>query len=133
MIDRKGITDRVSLNGMTLMNWKVYNLPMDKKYIYELRSSGITHNKPGIFFRGNFFITRTGDTFIDVSNYTKGVVWINGHNLGRYWNIGPQQRLFCPKSWLFDGANEIMIFDLLITEPKPVFGMKTLAQSEGSN
>ncbi len=126
MIDRKGITDRVTLNGMTLMNWKVYNLPMDKKFIYDLRSSGRTHNKPGILFRGSFFINRTGDTFIDVSNYTKGVVWINGHNLGRYWNIGPQKRLFCPESWLFEGPNEIIIFDLIQTEPKPVFGMKTM-------
>ena len=64
MIDRKGITDRVTLNGMTLMNWKVYNLPMDKKYIFELRSSGRTLNKPGIFFRGNFFLEKTGDTFL---------------------------------------------------------------------
>ena len=126
MIDRKGITDRVTLNGMTLMNWKVYNLPMDKKYIFELRSSGATQKKPGIFFRGNFFITKSGDTFFDITNYTKGIVWINGHNLGRYWNIGPQKRLYCPESWLYEGANEILIFDLHLTEPKPVLGMTTL-------
>jgi beta-galactosidase len=126
MIDRKGITDRVTLNGMTLMNWKVYNLPMDKKYIFDLRSSGKTLNKPGIFFRGNFFIEKTGDTFFDLTNYTKGILWINGHNLGRYWNIGPQKRFYCPASWLSSGLNEILIFDLHLTEPKPVFGMKTL-------
>jgi beta-galactosidase len=126
MIDRKGITDRVTLNGMTLMNWKVYNLPMDRKYIYDLRSSGRLLSKPGIFFRGNFFINRSGDTYFDFTNYTKGVVWINGHLLGRYWNIGPQMRLYCPESWLFEGPNEIMIFDLQQTEPKPVLGMKTL-------
>jgi beta-galactosidase len=126
MIDRKGITDRVTLNGMTLMNWKVYNLPMDKKYIFDLRSSGKSLNKPGIFFRGNFFIKKTGDTFFDLTNYTKGILWINGHNLGRYWNIGPQKRLYCPESWLNEGLNEILIFDLHQTEPKPVLGMKTL-------
>jgi beta-galactosidase len=126
LIDRKGITDRVTLNGMTLMNWKVYNLPMDKKYIYDLRSSGTTLKKPGMFFRGTFFINKSGDTFFDLSNYTKGIVWINAHNLGRYWDIGPQKRLFCPESWLYEGANEILIFDLHLTEPKPVFGMKTL-------
>jgi beta-galactosidase len=126
MIDRKGITDRVTLNGMTLMNWKVYNLPMDKKYIFELRSSGRTLNKPGIFYRGNFFLEKTADTFFDLTNYTKGILWINGHNLGRYWNIGPQKRLYCPASWLSTGLNEILIFDILLTEPKPVLGMKTL-------
>ena len=126
MIDRKGITDRVTLNGMTLMNWKVFNLPMDKKYIFELRSSGRTQNKPGIFFRGNFFLEKAEDTFFDLTNYTKGILWINGHNLGRYWNIGPQKRLYCPASWLSTGLNEILIFDIHLTEPKPVLGMKTL-------
>ena len=126
MIDRKGITDRVTLNGMTLMNWKVYNLPMEKKYVYELRSSGKLMTKPGIFYRGTFFVQKTGDTYFDMTNYSKGVVWINGHNLGRYWNIGPQKRLYCPESWLFDGPNEILVFDLHLTEPKPVMGMTTL-------
>ncbi len=126
MIDRKGITDRVTLNGMTLMNWQVYNLPLDKKYIFDMRSSGNNLKKPGIFFRGNFFINKSGDTYFDLTNYTKGILWINGHNLGRYWNIGPQKRLYCPESWLMEGLNEIMIFDLHQTEPKPVLGMKTL-------
>ncbi len=126
LIDRKGITDRVTLNGMTLMNWKVYGFPMDRKFIYDLRSSGKTKNKPGIIFKGNFVLGITGDTFIDVSNYTKGVVWVNGHNLGRFWNIGPQKRLYCPASWLKEGMNELMIFDLHQTEAKPAFGMQTM-------
>ncbi len=126
LIDRKGITDRVTLEGMTLMNWKVYNIPMDRKYIYDLRSSGKVISRPGIFFRGTFFINRTGDTYFDMSNYTKGILWVNGHNLGRYWNIGPQKRLYCPESWLFEGPNEILIFDLHDVEPKTVLGRKTL-------
>ncbi len=126
MIDRKGITDRVTLNGMTLMNWKVFNLPMDKKFIYQMRSSGKSLNKPGVFFRGNFFIQKSGDTYFDLSKYKKGIVWINGHNLGRYWEIGPQKRLYCPESWLVEGMNEILIFDLHQTEAQLVFGMKTL-------
>ena len=126
LIDRKGITDRVTLNGMTLMNWKVYNLPMDGKFIYDLRSTGKTLNKPGIFFKGNFSLISTGDTFFDVSNYTKGIVWVNGHNLGRYWDIGPQKRLYCPGSWIRKGLNEIIIFDLHETEPKFVASAKTM-------
>jgi beta-galactosidase len=130
LIDRKGITDRVTLNGMTLMNWKVYNLPMDRKFIYDLRSTGKTLNRPGIFFKGNFVLSAAegnlgSDTFIDVSNYIKGIVWVNGHNLGRYWEIGPQKRLYCPASFLRDGLNEIIVFDLHQTEAKLVSGMKT--------
>jgi len=130
LIDRKGITDFVTLNGITLMNWKAYKLPMDDKFIYDLRSSGRTLDKPGVFFRGSFVLSRgegnlSSDTFIDVSNYQKGIVWINGHNIGRYWNIGPQKRLYCPATWLKEGLNEIMIFDLHQTTPKIVFGLKT--------
>lgn len=125
LIDRKGITDRVTLNGMTLMNWKVYNLPMDHKFIYELRSSNRNPGKRGIFFKGNFFLSAPGDTFLDMSNFQKGVVWVNGHNLGRYWNIGPQKRLYCPAGFLRKGNNEMLVLDLLQTEPQIVVGFKT--------
>ncbi|HMD00253.1 MAG TPA: beta-galactosidase, partial [Ferruginibacter sp.] len=115
MIDRKGITDRVTLNGMTLMNWEIYPLPMDEAYI----KKAITHTqdlntgKEGIFFAGKFMLTETGDTYIDMSNFKKGFVYVNGHNLGRFWYIGPQQRLYCPASFLKKGKNEIVVFDLL--------------------
>ena len=125
LIDRKGITERVTLNGMTLMNWKVYNLPMDEKFIYSLRSSNRNPGKKGIFFKGKFELTVTGDTFIEMSYFVKGIVWVNGHNLGRYWEIGPQKRLYCPASFLKQGLNEIIIFDLQQTEPRLVFGFKT--------
>jgi beta-galactosidase GanA len=130
MIDRKGITDSVTLNGTLLLNWKVYNLPMDRKYIWDLRSSAKSIRRPGVFFRGSFVLSRAegnlnSDTYIDVSNYQKGMVWINGHNLGRYWNIGPQKRLYCPSSWMREGLNEIMVFDLHQTEAKPITGSKT--------
>jgi beta-galactosidase GanA len=131
IIDRKGITDSVTLDGTTLHNWKVYNLPMDRKFIWDLRSSGKSLKKPGVFFRGSFVLSRGegnlySDTYIDVSNYAKGIVWVNGHNLGRYWNIGPQKRLFCPSPWLREGLNEVMIFDLLQTDAKRITGTKTL-------
>jgi beta-galactosidase len=126
LIDRKGITDMVTLNGMTLMNWKIYKLPMNEKFIYDLRSSGRVLNKEGIFFKGNFSLAVLGDTYFDLSNYKKGVVWVNGHNLGRFWDIGPQKRLFCPRPFLRSGLNEIIIFDLHQTDPKPLTGVPTM-------
>jgi beta-galactosidase len=126
LIDRKGITERVTLNGMTLMNWKIYKLPLDDKFIYNLRSSGKSGNKQGIFFKGNVSLLTIGDTYFDVSNYKKGMVWVNGHNLGRFWEIGPQKRLFCPGTYLRQGLNEIIIFDLHQTEPKPVAGATSM-------
>ncbi len=109
----------------------MFNLPMDRKYVYDLRSSGRSIKKPGIFFQGNFVLSRgegntNEDTFIDLKGFTKGVVWVNGHNLGRYWNIGPQTRLYCPAPWMREGMNEIMIFDLFGTRSVLITGEKTL-------
>lgn len=126
LIDRKGITERVTLNGMTLMNWEVYNLPFSQSYIQNLVPSGIDTVRRGVFFRGTFSLNNVADTYIDLASYKKGIVWINGHNLGRYWEIGPQKRLYCPAPWLITGKNEITIFDLLQNEAKSVKGMKTL-------
>jgi beta-galactosidase len=129
MVDRKGITDRVTLNGMTLMNWETTLLPMDESFIEKLKitpANRMFYNKPCNFFRGSFNLTATGDVYMDMSEYKKGMVYINGHNLGRYWDKGPQKRLFCPAHWLHPGENEILIFDLLQDEARPVSGKRTL-------
>lgn len=125
IIDRKGITDRVILNGMTLMNWDVYGFPMDDEFIRSLKP-GTNLSKPGVFFKGSFTLSDTADTFIDMTNFVKGTVWVNGRNLGRYWEIGPQQRLYCPASWLRKGENEIIIFDLHKYEPGSIRGFETM-------
>ncbi len=126
IIDRKGITDRVTLNGMTLMNWLVYMFPMDEASMSLLIPSAADPGKPGLFFKGSFTLTNPEDTYIDMTNYIKGVVWVNGHNLGRYWEIGPQKRLYCPAGWLKKGENEVLVFDLHQTEASPVSGKKIL-------
>ena len=61
-----------------------------------------------------------------MSGYQKGYVYINGHLLGRYWDFGPQQRLYCPAVWLKEGENEIVILGMTETEAKEIRGLKTL-------
>ncbi len=128
IIDRKGITDRVTLNGMTLMNWEICPMAIDEKFIQQYVSVATQYdnpeNKRGIFFKGEFTLSTTADTYFDMSAYTKGVLYINGHNLGRFWNTGPQQRLYCPASCLNKGQNKIIVLDLLQLEAKPVKGYK---------
>ena len=128
LIDRKGITDRVTLNGMTLMNWQIFNLPIDSDYISKISFTGNKETKPGVFFKGEFEITETGDTYLDMSKWEKGIVWVNGHNLGRYWNIGPQQRLYLPAPFLKIERNEIVIFDIRKTKPSAIKSFKDLKQ-----
>jgi beta-galactosidase len=125
MIDRKGITERVTLNNMTLMNWSVYSLPLSEAWLSSLTSTSTDRHRPGLFFKGRFDLTKPADTFFDMSGYSKGLVWVNGHNLGKYWNIGPQKALYCPASWLKTGENEIVVFDQHQTAAKPVRGCKT--------
>jgi hypothetical protein len=147
MIDRKGITDRVTLSGMTLFNWEVQLLPLASSWVTALRDEASLRDhatrrdqsapradagvaslaaRPGLFFRGEFTLDKPADTFIDMSGYKKGVVWVNGHNLGRYWEIGPQFRLYCPASFLKTGRNEVIVLDLLMTEASPLRGAATL-------
>ena len=98
---------------------------MDSLYITNL-SQTEGNSRPGIFFKGEFLLDNIADTYIDMSNYKKGVVWVNGHNLGRYWEVGPQHSLYCPAPWLKQGNNEIIIFDLHQLEAMPIKGIKEL-------
>ena len=125
MIDRKGITDRVTLNGMTLMDWDIYKLPFDDQYIKSIKPSAIDPQRNGVFFKGDFNLAHIADTYIDMSKYKIGVVWVNGHNLGRYWDIGPQKRLYCPAPWLKKGKNEVIVFDLHQTDAAAITGEDT--------
>lgn len=115
MIDRKGITDRVTLNGMTLMNWQTQLLPVDEAFMKQPFPKAVSATKQNgdlRFFTGEFTLTETGDTYLDMSGYSKGVVFVNGRLLGRYWNLGPQYRLYCPATWLKKGQNKIVVMDL---------------------
>jgi beta-galactosidase len=131
LVDRKGILESVALRdggALTgnLTGWEVFLLPMDDRFIQALKRGGRTPSRPGIFFRATPHLTSVGDTYIDVSRWAKGVVWVNGHNLGRYWEIGPQRRLYCAAPWLKPGQNEILIFDLHQTEAAPITFEPTL-------
>ncbi|WP_046370646.1 beta-galactosidase [Flavihumibacter petaseus] len=114
--DRKGITEKVMVtnpDGSTkdLVNWKVYPIALSNDGIpgYVKFKAGTT-TRPA-FHRGRFQLTKTGDTFLDVSKWGKGLVWINGHCLGRYWNIGPTQTMYVPGPWLKEGSNEVVVLD----------------------
>ncbi len=68
-------------------------------------------------------IEKPGDTFLDLRSWGKGVVWVNGHCLGRFWNIGPTQTAYLPGCWLHAGKNEIVILDLLGPEKPVIAGL----------
>jgi beta-galactosidase len=125
IIDRKGITDRVILNGVTLMGWNIFPLPMTKQFVTSLKKNESNFHD-GVFFEGTFTLDKVADTYYDMKDYGKGVVWVNGHNLGRFWKKGPQQRLYCPANYLQKGTNKVVVFDLIQSNAYPISGVKTL-------
>jgi beta-galactosidase len=123
MHDRKGITEKVELidagQATRLDHWKVFSLPLDAAMLARLKFSPTTDAPGPAFWRGTFVVERPGDTFLDMRAWGKGVAWINGHCLGRYWRIGPTQTMYLPGCWLKPGTNEIVVLNLESTE-KPV-------------
>jgi beta-galactosidase len=78
---------------------------------------------PPTFYRARFTLTTPNDTFLDTTHLGKGVVFINGHNLGRFWSVGPQRTLYVPGPWLRKGPNEIVVFDMLPSAHESVTGL----------
>lgn len=112
----KGITRAVRINGQELEDWEVHPLPMAGDVVAAvLRQplAGAPQAGPG-FWRGQLTLAAPVDTFLDTRGWGKGQVWVNGHHLGRFWNLGPQLALYLPASWLRAGPNEVLVFT---TEP----------------
>ena len=115
ILDHKGITDNVMISDgaatREVKNWSVYSFPVDYAFQKNRPFTAGKGNGPG-WYKGSFTLTKTGDTFLDVSTWGKGMVWVNGYNLGRYWKIGPQQTMYVPGVWLKKGKNDILILDV---------------------
>ena len=109
MMRKKGIAGRCLLDGKIHFNWDVYPLPMDNldKVVY----GNDEPKERSCFYRGSFTVDKCADTFLYLDNFTKGFVTINGFNIGRYWEIGPQRSLYVPASLLKEGENEIVVFE----------------------
>jgi beta-galactosidase len=132
-----GITRSVRLGSQELTGWQVYPLPM-------ANPDGLQGWKKGVvagpaFHRGTFSLGSVADTYLDVTALGKGFVWVNGHNLGRTWEVGPQQSLFLPAPWLRKGVNQVVVFDFTdLTTPvmrgvaNPIWSKKLPPQERAS-
>lgn len=113
--NEKGITEKVVLNGKELKNWQMFSLPFDNIKTVAFKKKPLTANAP-VVRKATFTLDKVGDTYLDMRTWGKGSVWVNGHHLGRYWEIGPQQTVYVPVEWLKKGANDLVIFELLKPE-----------------
>lgn len=113
--NKKGITEKVMLGNKELKGWQMFSLPMENPNSVTATKNSTVDNTP-VLKSGTFNLQNTGDTYLDMSRWGKGVVWVNGHNLGRYWSIGPQQTLYVPVEWLKKGSNQVTVLELLKPE-----------------
>ncbi|GAA4330090.1 beta-galactosidase [Mucilaginibacter gynuensis] len=113
--NRHGITEKVTLNNTELIGWKMYRLPFDNLTRLRYVPNSNAEQVQPAFYKGRFSLRITGDTYFDMTGFGKGFVFLNGHNLGKYWGIGPQQTIYVPAAWLKRGLNEVAVFDELNT------------------
>lgn len=106
---RKGIDQCVQINGHMHNHWQQYPLPLDN--IDKVDFSGEYREGTPAFYEFSFEAGETGDTFLDFQGWGKGCVFVNGFNIGRFWEIGPQKRLYIPGPLLRLGENKIVIFE----------------------
>ena len=125
--DYKGITESVVLtaeeNGheltWNLKRWNIFTIPDDYqtaiKALDMAKRDTLTKMsfKGSGYYRGSFNLKRVGDTFLNMEAFGKGQVYVNGHAIGRFWSIGPQQTLYVPGCWLKKGQNEVVVLDVI--------------------
>jgi beta-galactosidase len=124
--ERQGMNGPVALAGREVTGWQIFSIPMDNPstlHFLPLPQPDLLGLSLGFptpvqasdgpaFYQGHFELQSVGDTFLDTRGWGKGAVWINGHPLGRFWNVGPQQTLYAPAPYLKQGKNEVIVFTL---------------------
>ena len=126
--DFKGIEGTVELSidmdgtpfTASLQRWRNYLIPDTYEFMKKAVYKPLTDTKPTFngdripgYYKATFNVKKVGDTFLNFETFGKGLVYVNGHGLGRIWEIGPQQTLYCPGCWLKKGKNEIIVFDVI--------------------
>jgi beta-galactosidase len=116
----RGIRRWVNVAGQQLANWTIAPLPLSNVSAlgqsFRWRKSAASTAKDGIprFYRGRFSVLpgELADTFVTLPGWGKGQIFVNGHNVQRYWSsLGPQYSFYCPAQWLVEGENELVLFE----------------------
>lgn len=108
--DFKGILGGIKIGQQYRYRWETWNLPLNNTEVLRYGLFIQQANQPA-FHKGILEVAEVADTFLRFPG-KKGCVWVNGFNIGRYWETGPQKALYIPSSLLKKGANEIVVFEL---------------------
>lgn len=115
--DRKGLHGPVSFTpkggaAQPVEHWEIRAIDFDADAPLPTLAFRRGRARGPAFWRGSFEAGRQADTFLDMSSWGQGIVWINGRCLGRYWSIGPTQTMYLPGPWIRRGRNEVVVLDL---------------------
>ena len=110
---RKGIDGSVVINTHQVYHYDIFALPLDEDQLARIRFGSAEDNVPEepCFYRFELDVDEPADTFVDMKGWGKGCVFVNGFNLGRFWEIGPQETLYLPGPLLKKGKNDIIVFE----------------------
>ena len=107
--ERAGLTGAVTLDGKPVTGWDHFLLPMNDLKLLHYQAGPCTGP---CFYQATFDAASPADTYVDTTALHKGQLWLNDHNLGRFWSIGPVYTLFAPGPWMHRGTNTFTFFDL---------------------
>lgn len=117
---KKGIKGKVLADSKALENWNIYSLPLDEAQLAKIdwkkakplnTSENVKTDLTPTFTKFTMNVDEPCDTFLDFKGWGKGCIFLNGFNLGRFWEIGPQKRLYVPAPLLKKGENTIVVFE----------------------
>ncbi|MFJ6789386.1 glycoside hydrolase family 35 protein [Streptomyces angustmyceticus] len=108
--DPKGISGKVLLDDEELHGWEIRRLTLDD--LSPLRFTG-DHTPTGpAFHRARVHVDTPADGFLAFPGWDKGMVWLNGFALGRYWSLGPQVTLYAPSHLWRRGHNDLVVLEM---------------------
>jgi len=113
-----------TLDGVALKGWTIYSItgPGD---LMPQNGAAVAAPTGPVLYTGSFTLGETGETYLDLSNFHFGAVWVNGHNLGRYWDRGGLRSLFLSEHFLKGGENEVVVMELHGIPKAAVIGSST--------
>jgi beta-galactosidase len=116
--EQKGLFGPVTVNGVPVRGWRVMPLPLAQPgpVISALRARPAAEPPSGVagpaFARARFDLPSSADLFLSTAGLGKGIAWVNGFCLGRYWSRGPQRTLYVPGPVTRKDGNELIILEL---------------------
>ena len=108
---RKGLRQGVMSDLHFILDWEQYSLDFEEEVPLKIDFSKDWQAGQPAFYQYDFDVTDLADTFINMQDFGKGIVLVNGHHIGRFWNKGATQSLYLPKGFLNKGRNTVIVFE----------------------